>query len=100
MNLTLILQFADVTVIENTECAKIYGFDIVTSNVVCTKNADLVKGPCENDAGAPLIVISDNDPVHVGIFSFIAENGCDKNYPAGYTRTAAYRTWIRKKTGI
>ncbi|EFA08591.1 collagenase isoform X1 [Tribolium castaneum] len=99
-NLTTILQYATVPTIKNSECAKFYGSDVVTSNVLCTHNSDLVKGPCLNDGGAPLIINAGTDPQHVGIFSFLGEHGCEKNYPAGYTRTASYLNWVKNKTGI
>ncbi|XP_044252872.1 brachyurin-like [Tribolium madens] len=99
-NITSILQFANVPTIKNSECAKVYGSKVVTSTVLCTHNSSLVKGPCINDGGAPLIMNAATDPQHVGIFSYIGANGCEKNYPAGYTRTASYLNWIKNKTGI
>ncbi|XP_044252865.1 chymotrypsin BI-like [Tribolium madens] len=99
-NITPVLQFAKVPTITNSECAKIYGTDVVTSTVICTFNPNVVRGPCINDGGAPLIKNAATDPQHVGIFSFMGENGCEKNYPAGYTRTAPYVDWIKNKTGI
>ncbi|EFA09200.1 serine protease H64 [Tribolium castaneum] len=99
-NITAILQYTSVSTIKNSECAKFYGSDIVTTNVLCTYNPDLVKSPCVNDGGAPLITNPDTDPQHVGIFSFIEDNGCEQNYPAVYTRTAQFLNWIKNKTGV
>ncbi|XP_044253500.1 brachyurin-like [Tribolium madens] len=100
INITPILQYVNVSTIKNTECAEVFGRDIVTSTVLCTHDSSLAKGPCINDGGAPLIINADTDPKHVGIFSFIGENGCEKNFPAGYTRTASYLDWIKNKTGV
>ncbi|EFA05682.2 collagenase isoform X1 [Tribolium castaneum] len=101
-NLTSVLQYAEVPVIDNKECEQIYGPDVVTSSVVCTKNPNSVKGPCLHDGGAPLVIINaeTKNPIHVGIFSFVGDSACEKNYPAGYTRTAAFRNWIKEKTGV
>lgn len=100
-NITAILQYASVPIIKNSECAKIYGTDVVDDNIICTRNLDHVVGPCVNDGGGPLVANADTDPVHVGIFSFLGTNGCENNnYPAVYIRTYSYRNWIKEKTGV
>lgn len=90
----------NVPTISNLECAKTYGTTIVDANVICTRNPDKVKGPCVHDAGNPLVINADTDPVHVGIFSVLGENGCNNNYPAVYVRTYSYTNWIKEKTNI
>ncbi|XP_044253502.1 brachyurin-like [Tribolium madens] len=99
-NRTEILQYVNISTIKNSECAEVFGRDVVTSTVLCTHNSSLVQGPCINDGGAPLIMNAATDPQHVGIFSFMGENGCEKNYPAAYTRTASYLDWIKNNTDV
>lgn len=37
---------------------------------------------------------------HVGVASFISQNGCETPEPSGYTRTFPYVDWIKSVTGI
>ena len=86
-----VLNYISLSMMENIECERIYGYQRVTSGVVCTSPGDPVKSPCFGDSGAPVVVNVDSNPVHVAIFSFINGYGCVYPYPAGKIRTAYYR---------
>lgn len=89
------------TTLANTECAAYYG-SFIDDNMVCTDSGtfSVVQQPCVGDSGGPVVINRKTEPVHVATFSFVNGLGCDLPYPAGYTRTASYRGWIKKKTGL
>ena len=96
-----VLRYMTVPTIDNEKCAQVYGLDVVQPNVVCTDPGNPVKNPCKGDGGDPAIVDVDSNPTHVALFSFLSTYGCeDPDFPAGFTRTAFYRKWIRDLTGI
>ncbi|EFA05665.2 serine protease P150 [Tribolium castaneum] len=66
------------------------------SNAVC-KNYE---STCSGDSGGPMVTGSGSSALHVGIVSFGSSKGCDKGYPTVYTRTAAYRAWIREHANV
>lgn len=94
------LNFITVDTIANTLCAAYFGNQVVYSGLVCTAAGNPLKSPCLGDSGAPVIIEGDAGPVHVAVFSFVNGLGCEYPYPAGNTRTAAYRDWIKENTGI
>lgn len=85
----------------NTACTAYYG-DFIDDNIVCTDSGSFstIHQPCVGDSGGPVVINRDTNPVHVATFSFVNGIGCDIPYPAGYTRTASYRQWIKEKTGV
>ncbi|XP_060655518.1 serine protease 1-like [Drosophila nasuta] len=91
------LQYVDLTVITNTVCAATYGTSIVTSSNICVSTTN-GKSTCNGDSGGPLVLKSNN--VQVGLTSFGAAAGCQKGYPAAFTRTTSYLDWIKSNTGI
>ncbi|KAJ3652935.1 hypothetical protein Zmor_018858 [Zophobas morio] len=96
-----VLRYITVNTIDNEECVAAYGPDVVQPSVVCTNPGTPVKNPCRSDGGDPAVVNADTDPVHVAIFSFLSTYGCeDPDFPAGFTRTAYYRDWIKTVTGV
>jgi hypothetical protein len=55
----------------------------------------------KGDTGGPLIqYINRVEVAHVGIGSFISQNGCESPDPKGYTRTFDYVPWIKNLTGF
>ena len=96
-----VLRYITVNTIDNEECVAAYGPDVVQPSIVCTDPGTPVKNPCRSDGGDPAVVNADTDPVHVAIFSFLSTYGCeDPDFPAGFTRTAYYRDWIKTVTGV
>jgi secreted trypsin-like serine protease len=85
-------------VISNKECNDIYG--IVGSGVICIDTTG-GRGTCNGDSGGPLnYKTGDHKWMQVGIVSFGSSAGCERGYPAGFTRVTEYIDWISSQTGI
>jgi secreted trypsin-like serine protease len=96
--LTPFLQYVALTVISNEECANAYG-NIITSTKICTATTG-GKSTCNGDTGGPLLFAFNGDYNQVGIVSFGAADGCELEYPVGFTRVTSYLDWIESSTGI
>jgi len=87
----------------NKKCNSFYG--IVGDGVVCV---DTTGGhsSCNGDSGGPLMVPQSSVKEagqkwdQVGIVSFGSSAGCEKGYPAAFTRTEYYREWIETNSGV
>ncbi|XP_064214449.1 chymotrypsin BI-like [Tribolium castaneum] len=66
---------------------------------VCAQGKNY-ESTCSGDSGGPMVTGSGSSALHVGIVSFGSSKGCDKGYPTVYTRTAAYRAWIREHANV
>ncbi|KAJ8918109.1 hypothetical protein NQ315_011566 [Exocentrus adspersus] len=85
------------SIIPNTLCSYYSEPDAITSSIMCSwGNSNNPSGPCNGDSGAPLVVGN----VQVGLLSFLTSQGCESNYPSGYTRISYYRTWINQNTDL
>lgn len=91
------LQYVDLTVITNTKCAQTYGTSVVTDSTLCVATTD-AKSTCNGDSGGPLVLKSSSE--QIGLTSFGASAGCEKGYPAAFTRVTSYLNWIKTNTGI
>ncbi|XP_017048717.1 serine protease 1 [Drosophila ficusphila] len=91
------LQYVDLTVITNTVCANTYGSSIVTASNICVSTTN-GRSTCNGDSGGPLVLKSNS--VQIGLTSFGASAGCEKGYPAAFTRVTSYLDWIKSNTGI
>ncbi|KAH8313034.1 hypothetical protein KR067_010506, partial [Drosophila pandora] len=91
------LQFAKLTVITNSVCAATYGTSIVTASNICVSTPSGVS-TCNGDSGGPLVL--ESSKVQIGLTSFGAAAGCEKGYPAAFTRLTSYLDWISSNTGI
>ncbi|KAH8380781.1 hypothetical protein KR200_010414, partial [Drosophila serrata] len=89
------LQYADMKVIANSVCQQSYGSAVVTSDVICVASVDKVS-TCSGDSGGPLAL----DGKLIGVTSFVSSKGCEKNYPAGFTRVTSYLDWIKTQSGV
>jgi secreted trypsin-like serine protease len=55
----------------------------------------------QGDSGGPLVYQeSDGRFTEVGIVSFGSSAGCERGYPAAFTRVTSYLDWIETTTGI
>ncbi|EFA05735.1 brachyurin [Tribolium castaneum] len=96
-----ILYYTTIDVIDNAECARIFGNSVITDSVICANPGNPHTSPCQGDSGAPVVVLdSCGKPVQIGVFSFTNGVGCEYPYPSGNSRVAYYRDWIKEKTGI
>ncbi|KAH8342311.1 hypothetical protein KR059_001218 [Drosophila kikkawai] len=89
------LQYADLTVIPNSDCQKTFGSLVVTSKVICVDTTNAIS-TCQGDSGGPLAL----DGILIGITSFGAEDGCEIGAPAAFTRVTSYLDWIQSNSGI
>lgn len=97
---SVLLQYANVHVIELEQCAQIYGRDVANVNVLCTMGSYFHQGPCANDNGGPLVIEEPTGSTLVGIQSFIHNSGCNAALPAGYVRLAPHVLWISNQAGV
>ncbi|KAJ3656360.1 hypothetical protein Zmor_015443 [Zophobas morio] len=92
-NLVEHLQYVYLASISNVECTAIFGQQIKDSMLCVDGNYN--QGFCLGDTGGPLVQhAASGGEEHVGIASFISQNGCESTDPSGYTRTFFYHDWI------
>ncbi|PSN39432.1 hypothetical protein C0J52_12351 [Blattella germanica] len=93
------LQYVDLSVITNNECANTYG-NIITSTKLCVRTSG-GQSTCNGDSGGPLVIQqSDGQYTLVGIVSFGSIYGCQQGYPAAFTRVSSYLDWISSNSRI
>ncbi|KAH8295397.1 hypothetical protein KR018_010634, partial [Drosophila ironensis] len=97
------LLFAQVSIIENSKCAPIFGNSVILPSNLCAEGADGSNmSICSGDSGGPLIVYNSNagEWQQIGINSFVAEDRCTAGYPSGYARLTSFLEYIGETTGI
>ncbi|CAD7082539.1 unnamed protein product [Hermetia illucens] len=92
------LRYVDLTVISNSACQNYFGSYVRDSNI-CTSGADK-KSTCNGDSGGPLAYGSGDKRIIVGLTSFGSASGCQKGYPAVFTRVTSYLSWIKSNAGL
>jgi len=93
------LNYVQLVTISNPECRITYG-DQITDHMLCAVG-NFDEGTCSGDNGGPLVLSqTGSPPIHVGVASFVSGNGCETVDPSGYTRTSAFREWIRGITNV
>ncbi|KAH8378841.1 hypothetical protein KR009_001728, partial [Drosophila setifemur] len=90
------LQFAYMKVISNSDCRRTYLSTVKSSNICVSTPAAV--STCNGDSGGPLVLASSK--VQVGLTSFGSAQGCEKGYPAVFTRVTSYLSWIHEKTDM
>ncbi|CAG9577465.1 unnamed protein product [Danaus chrysippus] len=90
------LRQVALTVIENFECANIYGTSSVIHSTLCTSGVGRV-GPCSGDSGGPLVFTFSGVRYLIGVTSFVSARGCQSGMPAGYARVTSFASWIRAR---
>ncbi|XP_032305515.1 brachyurin [Drosophila ananassae] len=98
-----VLQYAQVTVIGNENCAPIYGSSVVLDSTLCAQGADGTNmSICSGDSGGPLILYNSSSGQwqQIGINSFVAEDQCTAGYPSGYVRLTSFLQYIGETTGL
>ncbi|XP_037721353.1 serine protease 1 [Drosophila subpulchrella] len=91
------LQYTTLDVITNAVCAATYGSSIVTTSNICVATTN-GKSTCNGDSGGPLVLESSG--VQIGLTSFGAAAGCEKGYPAAFTRVTSYLDWIKSNSDL
>ncbi|XP_062134761.1 serine protease 1-like [Drosophila sulfurigaster albostrigata] len=89
------LQCADLQIMSNQECSKSYGN--IPIGILCISTPG-GKSTCGGDSGGPLV--THDNPILVGVTSFVSSAGCTSGSPAGFTRVTAHLDWIRQHSGV
>ncbi|KAJ9582270.1 hypothetical protein L9F63_003399 [Diploptera punctata] len=93
------LQYVDLRIINNNECAYTYG-DVITASKICVSTIGGYS-TCNGDSGGPLVHQEyDGRYTLVGIVSFGSTGGCQQEHPVVFTRVSTYLNWIEYNTGI
>ncbi|XP_053674803.1 collagenase-like [Anopheles nili] len=91
------LQYATLKVITNVECSKTFSPLVVRKSTVCARG-DEKQSPCNGDSGGPLVLA--DEKTLVGVVSFGHALGCERGFPAAFSRVTSYRDWVKKHTGL
>lgn len=87
-----VLQFVDVSVVNNADCGAAYGKGSITDAMMCAGEKQGGKDACQGDSGGPLAVGN----TLVGIVSW--GYGCARaGYPGVYSSVGYLRSWIDSK---
>jgi len=89
-----VLKHANVRVIENSECAALYGSITVNAKSICT--AVVADGTCNGDSGGPL----NHEGTTIGVTSFVSSAGCESGNPDGFARVSGFLDWIQTNSGV
>ncbi|XP_043285345.1 trypsin-1-like [Venturia canescens] len=95
-NLPTILKIVKIPIVDRARCDRCYKkFGGLPPRQICAAVPEGGKDACQGDSGGPLVV----DGRLAGVTSW--GNGCAlRGQPGVYTEVAAYRQWIREKTGV
>lgn len=96
-----VLNFADMEIIDNGSCGRLYGEVLVTRGVLCAYGYNNRRqGLCGGDSGSALVILHNGEWVQVGIAAFGALNACERGHPSGFSRITTYNAWIKRTAGL
>uniref|UniRef100_A0A1A9UQB5 Lectizyme n=1 Tax=Glossina austeni TaxID=7395 RepID=A0A1A9UQB5_GLOAU len=97
-----VLLWAQVEIIDNSQCMRVYGDNVVIDSVMCARGrGNSNQGICTGDSGGPLLARGNNNQIiQIGINSFIAEDRCTEGLPSGFVRLTSFLTFIANTTGM
>lgn len=95
-----ILRYVQLRIVNGQTCKNTFPLSYRSTNI-CTSGRHQ-KSTCNGDSGGPLVLQrrSSKKRVLIGITSFGSIFGCDRGYPAAFTKVASYLDWIWDETGI
>lgn len=95
-----VLRYVRLRITSGKVCKRTFPFSYRSTNI-CTSGANR-KSTCNGDSGGPLVMQKKRSKtrVLVGITSFGSVLGCDRGYPAAFTKVASYMDWISDETDI
>ncbi|EDV96186.1 serine protease 1 [Drosophila grimshawi] len=93
-----VLRYVEMPIMKPSTC-NVYWAGMITDKVICmsTKGG---KSTCNGDSGGPLVHKEGDINYLIGATSFGLALGCEKGYPAVFTRVTAYLDWIEEKSGV
>nr|CAD7575230.1 unnamed protein product [Timema californicum] len=101
------LNFVNLTILTNSECAESYVPGVVISSTVCARGTEQ-RSTCRGDSGGPLVVNRatnytqgdrSSNYTQIGVVSFVARSGCASGAPSGYVRVTSFLDWLATNTG-
>ncbi|XP_073836502.1 brachyurin-like isoform X1 [Musca autumnalis] len=95
-----VLRYVQLRIVNGRTCKNNFPLSYRSTNI-CTSGR-YQKSTCNGDSGGPLVLQrrTSRKRVLVGITSFGSIFGCDRGYPAAFTKVASYLDWIVDITGI
>ncbi|XP_055379046.1 brachyurin-like [Condylostylus longicornis] len=98
--LSRVLRVVQLPIIDRGTCQNRYTSVPIRETNICAASPSR-RSTCAGDSGGPLVLNKDGfDKVLIGITSFGYKRGCEKGWPAVFTKVAPYVNWIKDKTGI
>ncbi|EDV96765.1 chymotrypsin BI [Drosophila grimshawi] len=95
-----VLRYVQLQIIDGRTCKRNFPLSFRGTNI-CTSGRN-ARSTCNGDSGGPLVLQRRHSKkrVLVGITSFGSIYGCDRGYPAAFTKVASYLDWISDETGV
>lgn len=91
------LNAVELDVFPLAECAKTYGLQRLSSNIICAKASASFKDTCAGDQGGPLYATENGEALLIGITSW-GHQSCNSDagnqFPSAYTKLVSYARWI------
>lgn len=92
------LQYGYVTILDLNKCMEFYNTQEYDGGNICLDVEKSGVSSCNGDSGGPLVSTVTGELI--GVTSFGSAAGCEKGYPAGYSRVTHFRKWIKFHTGV
>ncbi|XP_064546250.1 chymotrypsin BI [Drosophila montana] len=95
-----VLRYVQLQIIDDRTCKRNFPLSFRGTNI-CTSGRN-ARSTCNGDSGGPLVLQRRHSKkrVLVGVTSFGSIYGCDRGYPAAFTKVASYLDWISDETGV
>ncbi|XP_052846455.1 chymotrypsin BI [Drosophila gunungcola] len=95
-----VLRYVQLQIIDGRTCKSNFPLSYRGTNI-CTSGRN-ARSTCNGDSGGPLVLQRRHSKkrVLVGVTSFGSIYGCDRGYPAAFTKVASYLDWISDETGV
>ncbi|XP_030386338.1 chymotrypsin BI [Scaptodrosophila lebanonensis] len=95
-----VLRYVQLQIIDGRTCKRNFPLSYRGTNI-CTSGRN-ARSTCNGDSGGPLVLQRRHSKkrVLVGVTSFGSIYGCDRGYPAAFTKVASYLDWISDETGV
>lgn len=96
-----VLNWMHAVPISNSDCADVYGTDIVLDSTLCAYGYDgRYQSICNGDSGGAMVIDENGTWTQIGFASFISSRGCSLGFPQGFGRISFFLYWIEKHTGV